>query len=105
MKVLSEAYLPYRVGGLMYCPADNCTVADKIVENKIPCLTSLCLCLEDSVSDERLPLAEQGLKRSLEKLAAKYEKKGEKVGQTLRNDAELLRNGASLPAPDRYPRR
>lgn len=69
MKVLSEAYLPYRVGGLMYCPADNCTVADKIVENKIPCLTSLCLCLEDSVSDERLPLAEQCLKRSLETLA------------------------------------
>ena len=43
-----------------------------------------------------------GLAEKLEKLAAKYERKGEKAAQTLQNDAELLRNGASLPAPDRY---
>ncbi|MGM9662716.1 MAG: transcription-repair coupling factor [Oscillospiraceae bacterium] len=46
----------------------------------------------------------EGLAAKLEKLAAKYEKKepGQTRARTLRSDAELLRAGASLPAPDRY---
>lgn len=57
--------MPYRVGGLLYTPALNSTVGEKILSHEIEGLTSIALCLEDSITDESLPDAEQQLKKTL----------------------------------------
>ena len=60
--------LPYHVGGLLYTPALNKTIADKLISGKIKALTSLVFCLEDSIMDDKLEEAEEQLKESLTKL-------------------------------------
>ena len=40
--------LPYRVGGLLYTPALNKTIAGKLISGEIKALTSLGFCLEAS---------------------------------------------------------
>lgn len=49
----------------MYCPANNHGVASKLINGEIKGLTSICLCLEDSIADEGLKSAEQELGRTL----------------------------------------
>lgn len=61
--------LPYRVGGLLYTPALNDGIAEKIMKHEIKGLTSLALCLEDSISDDSLAKAEQQLLITLERLS------------------------------------
>ncbi len=61
--------LPYRVGGLLYTPALNDGVADKIIRHELKNITSLALCLEDSISDESLEKAEEQLKNTLNVLS------------------------------------
>lgn len=61
----SQDNMPYRVGGLLYTPALNSTVGEKILSHEIEGLTSIALCLEDSITDESLPDAEQQLKKTL----------------------------------------
>lgn len=61
--------LPYRVGGLLYTPALNDGVVEKIEKHCLKNLTSLCLCLEDSISDENLEKAEVQLKNTLTALS------------------------------------
>ena len=56
------------LGGLLYCPASNTTVAEHIIDNSWPCLTSMSLCLEDSVADSGLKQAEEQLVRTLKQL-------------------------------------
>lgn len=60
--------LPYMVGGLMYVPALNEGIADRITGAVSPRLDSICLCLEDSIRDEALPEAERALARTLRRL-------------------------------------
>ena len=57
--------LPYRVGGLLYTPALKDDIAEKIITKKFKNLTSLALCLEDSIDDNSLEQAEEQLKRTL----------------------------------------
>jgi citrate lyase beta subunit len=57
--------LPYRVGGLLYTPALNSNIGEKLVSREIKNLTSIALCLEDSITDDSLPQAEQQLKKTL----------------------------------------
>lgn len=57
--------LPYRVGGLLYTPAINAKIADKIEQKAYPGLTSMAFCLEDSIQDSALKHAEQELKKTL----------------------------------------
>lgn len=64
-----RARLQYMVGGLLYSPAINPGLAEKIIGGAIPCLTSLALCLEDSILDEALEEAEAELCRTLRKLS------------------------------------
>lgn len=61
--------LPYHVGGLLYTPALNDKIADKLIMGKIDSLTSLVFCLEDSIMDEKLEEAEEQLKKTLDKLS------------------------------------
>ena len=53
--------LAYHVGGLLYMPAFQQDIAEKIIHKSIPYLTSIAFCLEDSVLDSALPQAEQAL--------------------------------------------
>ena len=61
--------LPYHVGGLLYTPALNDKIADKLIRGKISALTSLVFCLEDSIMDEKLEDAEEQLKVTLTQLS------------------------------------
>ena len=57
--------LAFSVGGLLYSPANNTTVAGHILRGDIEGLTSLCLCLEDAIQDAALPRAEIELSNTL----------------------------------------
>lgn len=56
------------VGALLYTPASSATVASHILGGDWPCLTSVSLCLEDSIGDAALPEAELQLRRTLQTL-------------------------------------
>ena len=49
-------------------PAFQNNIIEKIKNNSIDCLTSMCFCLEDSIRDEALPEAEESLKYILQEL-------------------------------------
>lgn len=53
--------LPYRVGGLLYTPATRTGIVEKIEKNLYPGLTSVAFCLEDSICDDAVELAEDRL--------------------------------------------
>lgn len=59
----------YRVGALLYTPAERADIAKKILENEIPLLTSVALCLEDATSDADLLRAESQLLKTLSELS------------------------------------
>ncbi len=59
-------FLPYKLSGLLYAPAINKSVAEKIINNKYPKLTSMAFCLEDSIMDDALHQAESDLVKTLE---------------------------------------
>lgn len=64
----ADELLPYRLGGLLYTPALNAGMAQKIKEQTYPRLTSLAFCLEDSIQDAALPQAEKTLVETLKAL-------------------------------------
>lgn len=64
----ADPLLPYRVGGLLYTPALNSHIGEKIKNHAISQLRSVALCLEDSVEDISLSLAEQELCNTLKQL-------------------------------------
>lgn len=68
-----RARLQYMVGGLLYSPAINVGLAEKIDNGCFPCLTSMAFCLEDSIRDEALEEAEAVLSVPL---SPDMEKKG-----------------------------
>lgn len=69
MEIINEKdTLAYKIGGLLYTPALNTKIANKIIQKKYDCLTSIAFCLEDSIRDEALPMAEQELCNTLSKL-------------------------------------
>lgn len=61
--------LPYRVGALMYTPALTRGVAQKLKTGAYPGLTSMALCLEDSIADDALAEAEAQLLETLKEIA------------------------------------
>lgn len=65
MLIDENELMPYKVGGLLYTPATNLTIADKIRNHSIDCITSIVFCLEDSIGDAELPEAESNLKQIL----------------------------------------
>ncbi len=71
MNEINNEYLQYMLGGLLYTPAVNDTIADKILNNSYECLTSVAFCLEDAIMDSALEKAEETLMHTLEKLQYK----------------------------------
>ena len=57
-KNTKKELLQYCVGGLLYMPATNMKIAEKIIKNTYPNLKSMVLCLEDSIGDTRVEEAE-----------------------------------------------
>ncbi|MDE7105392.1 MAG: HpcH/HpaI aldolase/citrate lyase family protein [Ruminococcus sp.] len=66
MHIEDIEYMPYKVGGLIYTPATDKKIADKLKFHSIPFLTSIAFCLEDSITDNVLDEAERNLKNTLE---------------------------------------
>lgn len=60
--------LYYSVGALLYCPANNESVADSIISGKFGNKYSLALCLEDTINDAFVAEAEQTLIKTVQKL-------------------------------------
>ena len=62
---INQDNMPYRVGGLLYTPALKEDIAEKLLSKQYKDLTSLALCLEDSINDDSLEQAEIQLKTTL----------------------------------------
>lgn len=58
----------YSVGALMYCPANNDKIVDKLVNNEFGDKFSLAFCLEDAIGDNHVRDAELVLIQSLQRL-------------------------------------
>jgi citrate lyase beta subunit len=65
MDFAEKDMLPYRVGALMYVPALNTGIAEKVCDEAFPCLDSLALCLEDAISEQGVAAAERQLVKTL----------------------------------------
>ena len=58
----------YSVGALLYCPANNTSISDTIMEGKFGTHYSLALCLEDTINDNFVEEAEEILICTLKKI-------------------------------------
>jgi citrate lyase beta subunit len=65
MYTAGDKLLPYRVGALMYVPALNAGIGEKICAGAYPELDSLAFCLEDALTDSRVGEAETQLVKTL----------------------------------------
>ncbi len=68
MTETNKKILQYQIGGLLYMPAFQKNIVEKIKNNSIEKLTSIAFCLEDSIRDDALPEAEETLKSILQNL-------------------------------------
>ena len=59
----------FSVGAVLYTPASNSQVARHILGGAWPCLTSICLCLEDAIRESALEEAEAQLVDTLRALS------------------------------------
>lgn len=57
--------LQYCVGSLLYTPATNKKIANKILNKEIPHLKSIALCLEDAIGSGQIAEAEKQVKETL----------------------------------------
>ena len=64
----NDDLLPFRVGGLLYTPATNERIADKLLSGALPSLSSRAFCLEDAIMDSAVPKAEHQLLHTLGQL-------------------------------------
>ncbi|MCI8684105.1 MAG: HpcH/HpaI aldolase/citrate lyase family protein [Lachnospiraceae bacterium] len=70
-------FLPaYRVGPLLYCPANNESIVNSLTHEKFGRQFSLALCLEDTIQDDCVADAEQILISSLQALQARKARAG-----------------------------
>lgn len=58
----------YEVGALMYCPANNSKIVQKLLANQFGSKYSLAFCLEDTISDNKVPEAEAVLVNTIKDL-------------------------------------
>ena len=66
--MLDKEILQYKVGALLYMPAFQRNIVQKIAHNRLPHLNSAAFCLEDSIRDESLDAAEKSLQFILREL-------------------------------------
>lgn len=63
--MIEELEKKYSVGALMYSPALNNKVAESVIKGKFDTPYSLALCLEDTVADDSVELAEEQVKKTV----------------------------------------
>ena len=68
--------IAYEVGALMYSPALNDKVVEMIVNKKYNFKYSLALCLEDSICDDMVSIAQKQVIKTLGKIANLKKLKG-----------------------------
>lgn len=68
VKYCKKNILQYSLGGLMYSPAANETIADSLINKKYPSVRSIAFCLEDAIEDSAVEKAEEQLYLSFEKI-------------------------------------
>ena len=66
--------LQYCLGGTLYMPSTR-QIADKIIKNSIPELTSMVMCFEDAISLNDLPFGEANVIEELDNLHRAYKNK------------------------------
>ena len=66
--MLEKEILQYKVGGLLYMPAFQRNFIQNFSQDKLPQLTSVAFCLEDSISDDFVDEAEKSLEKILREL-------------------------------------
>lgn len=70
--IMKNSPIYYSVGALLYCPANNQSIAESIIRERFGTKYSLALCLEDTIKDDCVEDAEKKLIASLRTV---YEKK------------------------------
>lgn len=88
-------FLPYSLGTLLYTPAVNQTIAQKIQSGVFRDLNALVLCLEDSIGDDEVQDAERVLQSTLRQLALQKENRP-MIFIRVRNPAQLRTLGEFL---------
>lgn len=58
----------YQVGALLYCPANNQSLARNIIQSAFGDKFSLCLCLEDTINDKKVREAELDMEHTLRQI-------------------------------------
>lgn len=69
IKKLNREKLQYAIGALMYCPANNPTIALNLIQKKIN-INTIVFCLEDAILPQHVESATNVLEDTLRKLAA-----------------------------------
>ncbi len=66
--MIEDISIKYGVGALLYSSALNGKVADAVIAEKYSLPFSLALCLEDTIADDSVEIAEQQLKSTIRKI-------------------------------------
>ena len=86
--------LYYSVGPLLYCPANNESIANSIIQQKFGNHYSLALCLEDTIHDDFVLKAEDIMVNSLNAIAEARQNKDffiPKIFIRIRNAEQMMR--------------
>jgi len=73
--IMNNSPIYYSVGPLLYCPANNESIAGSLINEKLGPKFSLAICLEDTIRDDCVREAEDKLINSLHKLQKALETK------------------------------
>lgn len=65
---MRDSIIYYSVGALLYCPANNESIVNSIMTEKFGYKFSLALCLEDTINDDQVEMAEDKLIDSLKEI-------------------------------------
>jgi len=72
---MKDSIIYYSVGALLYCPANNKSIAGSIISEKFGNKFSLALCLEDTINDNFVKEAEDMLLDSLDAIYTAHQEK------------------------------
>lgn len=72
---MNHSMVYYSVGALLYCPANNSSVASSVISGGFGSKYSLALCLEDTINDSHVAQAESQLLCSLSHIVGEAQSK------------------------------
>lgn len=78
-KYSKRELLQYAIGANMYMPGTKNDIFEKLIGNVFREVGAITLCLEDAISEEEVPIAEQNVLCLLEELFEKYKENGEEL--------------------------